>query len=64
MNAEPIQFLPLAVWYVVTGVPAFVILRRTGLSRWWALFIIIPIVGAVIVLWIVALRQWPERTRP
>jgi hypothetical protein len=64
VNAEPIQFLPLAVWYLISGIPAFLILRRTGLSAWWALFLIIPIFGAVIVLWIVALRQWPERARP
>jgi uncharacterized membrane protein YhaH (DUF805 family) len=61
VSVEPIQFVPLAVWYLITGIPAFLILRRTSLSAWWALFIVIPIVGAVIVLWIVALRRWPGR---
>jgi hypothetical protein len=58
-----IEFLPLLLWYIISGTPAFLILRRTGLSAWWALFIVIPIFGAVTVLWVVAFRQWPGTAR-
>lgn len=68
MNAanagELAQFLPLTILGVISLIPALRIIRRTGLSRWWALFIIVPAFGAVIVLWIVAFRQWPgDRSR-
>jgi len=62
-TGELAQFLPLAVWYVITGIPGFRIIRRTGLSAWWALFLIIQAFGAVIVLWIVAYRRWPGDRR-
>lgn len=60
-----LQLVPLVFWYIISGVPVFLILRRTGKSLWWATLIAIPIFGFVIVLWVLALSRWqPEPAIP
>ena len=54
-----LQWVPLLSWYVIGGIPAFIVIRRAGMSGWWGLFLVIPIVGFVIVLWILAFARWP-----
>jgi hypothetical protein len=48
----------LVFLYVIVGIPAGVILRRVGMSRWWSLLAIIPIANLV-GLWIFAFARWP-----
>jgi hypothetical protein len=54
-----IQLVPALIWTVLLGVPLYFILGRAGLSRWWLAIAIVPMIGAVVVLWIVAFARWP-----
>ena len=56
------QFIPLYLITALYIVPAFQLLRRTGKSWWWAILLIWPIVGLIILLWVVAFTRW--RTVP
>jgi hypothetical protein len=55
-----LEWVPFLSWYVIGGIPTFIIIRRAGMSGWWGLFLVIPIVGFVIVLWILAFVRWPR----
>jgi hypothetical protein len=44
---------------VLTAIPSVVLLKRVGLSRAWALFSIIPLIGTLAILWMVTFRRWP-----
>lgn len=35
------------------------ILKKAGFSHWWALFVLIPGIG-IIMLWIFAFSKWPR----
>lgn len=56
-----VQFIPLAFWTVILGIPTWVLLEKVGFSRWWMLFLVLPVVGPVIIMWVVAFRRWPAR---
>jgi hypothetical protein len=58
-----VQFVPLLFWYVVTVIPVFLLIRRAGMSGWWGLFLIAPIVGFLIVLWVMAFARWPAMAK-
>jgi hypothetical protein len=55
------QFAPLLFWYAITVVPTFLVIRRTGMSPWWGLLLIFPLLGFVVVLWIIVFARWPDR---
>jgi uncharacterized membrane protein YhaH (DUF805 family) len=44
---------------VATVIPAAKALERTGLSRWWAVLSIIPVIGWF-GLWAFAFAPWPK----
>jgi hypothetical protein len=44
---------------VLIAIPSVILLKRVGLSRAWALVSIIPLIGTLVILWLVALRRWP-----
>lgn len=46
-------------WYAFTVPPLYRLLRRVGKSRWWAIFLVVPILGFLFVTWIIALTRWP-----
>jgi hypothetical protein len=55
---EAILSLFGAVFYgLLVGIPAAQILHRTGFSRWYALLLLLPLVG-VVGLWIFAFGPW------
>ena len=43
----------------VLGFPAARILRRTGLSPWWSLLVLVPYLN-VAALWVFAFTRWPS----
>lgn len=45
----------------VLGFPAARILRRTGLSPWWSLLVLVPYLN-VAALWVFAFVRWPLDT--
>jgi len=55
------QWLAIAVFCVISVVPAVRILRRAGLSAWWAVFLVIPLVN-LMALWVFAFTRWPALT--
>jgi hypothetical protein len=57
------QWIGLAVFCVASLVPAARILRRAGLSLWWSIFLVIPLVN-VMALWMFAYSRWPAVDRP
>jgi len=60
MNDLLIQLVPLLLWWVLLGVPLYFILKRTGMSMGLVALVLIPLIGAVIVLWILAFARWPR----
>jgi uncharacterized membrane protein YhaH (DUF805 family) len=46
-------------WYAFTVLLLYRLLRRVGKSRWWATFLVVPILGFLVVTWIIALTRWP-----
>jgi hypothetical protein len=63
LNPDFMQFVPLIVWYVVTVIPVYMIIRRTGKPTWLALFRVIPLAGFVILIWTLAYARWPAVSR-
>jgi uncharacterized membrane protein YhaH (DUF805 family) len=39
--------------------PVTIIIRRMGFSGWWILFSLIPLVGMLSGVWMLALARWP-----
>jgi uncharacterized membrane protein YeaQ/YmgE (transglycosylase-associated protein family) len=67
MGHTPIDFFMVILVgvvgnYILFGLPAIKILRRTGLSEWWFLLIYTGI-GAIIGLWVLAYCRWPALYR-
>ena len=57
-----ILFSGLAVFWIVIGVPLWRILTRAGFSGWWILlFLVLPPIGSVVIMLILAFAQWPAR---
>jgi len=48
----------VGLFYVIFGIPFVRILRRVGLSRWWSVLTITPMVN-LIGLWTLAYMRWP-----
>jgi hypothetical protein len=44
------------------AIPAGTILKRIGLSPWWALLCFVPVV-ALLALWMLAFIRWPRDTQ-
>jgi hypothetical protein len=47
---------------IVTTVPSWRILERTGLSPMWSLLSLVPMFGTIAILWMIAYRKWPKGT--
>lgn len=54
------QFIPILFWTILLFVPLFALLRKTGQSFWWLLLLLLPILGGIILLWIIAFARWPN----
>jgi hypothetical protein len=63
LSPDVMQFVPLIAWYIITAVPTYMIIRRTGKSPWLTLFLVIPLAGFVILLWTLAYARWPAVSR-
>ena len=54
--------IPILLVWVLFSVPMFFLTNRLGLSRLWWLFLIVPLYGPLILLWIVSLKKWPAKS--
>ncbi len=52
-------WIPAVVWFFVFAPPSVLILRKTGLSLFWAVPTVVPLFGAAVLIWVVALLPWP-----
>jgi hypothetical protein len=50
----------LLIAAAVLAYPFSRILPRVGLNPWWSIFAIVP-VFAIVLLWVVALKDWEDR---
>ncbi len=60
MNDTIVALAPLLFWTVVLAIPMYYVLRKTGNSMWLFALVAIPMLGAVILLWILAFSPWPK----
>jgi hypothetical protein len=58
------QLLPFTVWIVISIIPSIRLLRRIGIHPTLAAFNIMPFIGTIILLWIVAYSKWPTLPAP
>jgi hypothetical protein len=61
MNTEGLQ--EYLLFTVVLGVPYFRILRRAGLSPYYAALVVVPFLGYLAIEVVLAFARWP-RTQP
>jgi len=64
MGENVVSLLPFVLISVITLVPAIAILRRMGKSWGWAAFVLIPWLGTIIFLYILAFSLWPNERQP
>ena len=55
-----IQLLPLVLVWVLSIVPSVRLLGRVGKSKAWAFLALWPVVGLLILVWIVAYSRWEQ----
>lgn len=51
--------IPLVIAAALLAYPFSRILPRVGLNPWWSL-VAVTAIGAIVLLWIVAFRDWKE----
>jgi hypothetical protein len=59
-----VQLVPFLVWILIAVIPSVRLLRRTGIHVALAAFNIVPFIGTLILLWIVAYSKWPAIVGP
>ena len=55
-----IQLLPLALVWILSIIPSIRLLGRVGKSKAWALLALWPLVGLLVLVWIVAYSRWEQ----
>jgi len=59
LEGGPALLAMLAISVVLYGIPAMLIVRRVGFTRWWGLLAALPGVN-VVAIWVFATCQWPS----
>lgn len=54
------SLLPIAFWLLLTIIPSIKLLRRTGLSVGLAALNLLPLIGTIVLIWIVGYSEWPK----
>ncbi len=54
------SLLPFAFWIVIAVIPSVKLLRRTGMHPALAALNLIPFLGVVVMVWVVAYSAWPK----
>lgn len=53
------EYIPFVVGMILTLIPAWRIVKRTGFNPILSLLIVVPLVGPLIVLIVLAFGDWP-----
>ena len=64
MSDAILSLIPFVFWSVIGLIPALSICKRVGKMRSWSAFVVIPIAGPIIFLFIVAYSRWVVIPRP
>ena len=59
-----LSLAPMLLLMLLIVVPLFYIVARTGKSLWWAAGALVPLIGFVVVLWVLAFGNWPNLSKP
>jgi len=60
-TTSTITQISFALSAIITAIPLYIILKRTGRSRWWIILVVFfSTLGGIIVLWILAFGRWPK----
>jgi len=60
-TTSTITQISFALSAIITAIPLFIILQRTGRSRWWIILVVLlSTLGGIILLWILAFGRWPK----
>jgi heme/copper-type cytochrome/quinol oxidase subunit 4 len=54
------RYVPYALLIILTFIPLWKIIKRTGSSPWW-LLLSLPPLGMLIALWVFAYKAWPMK---
>ena len=54
------QFISLLCWWLGLFILGLLVVKRVGLSLYWRLVQLVPMLRSVIVLWVVAFKRWPQ----
>jgi len=46
---------------VITATPIYFLLRRIGMPRIWIALCTVPLVGMIVLLWLIAILPWPDK---
>ena len=60
MSDALVQFLPFVFWMVLSVIPSVKLLRRVGLHPALAALNLLPLLGVIVIVWIVAYSAWPK----
>lgn len=53
-----VQLIPSLFLVAILLIPYLRMLSRVGRSRWWALILLVPLIGFLVLPWIVAFMRW------
>jgi hypothetical protein len=62
--SDPIAWIPLILWTLLFAAPLVKLLDRTGKPIWWIIVAMFPIVGGLVLLYVVAFSTWPKIPEP
>ena len=60
MSDIAIEMVPALFWTGLMSVPLYFIIPRAGKSRWLLLVAVVPMIGALALLWYLAFSRWPQ----
>jgi hypothetical protein len=63
---DALMLLPSVVFALLPLIPAIYLLKRVGMSLAWALLLLLPMFGLIVLVWFVAFWGWrgaPEEPR-
>jgi len=50
--------LPGVGFALLSVIPALYLLKRVGMSLGWALLLLLPVFGLVVLVWVIAFGRW------
>jgi len=58
---DVVMLLPSLVMILLPLIPVIYLLKRVGMSLAWALLLLFPFFGFVVVVWVIAFSRWKPK---